>query len=52
MTMSMQGAIPITNWVSSHEPLGIWGNKFSTIGLVEQIATTQDTTDYLWYMTT
>ncbi|KAG0603309.1 hypothetical protein M758_10G083400 [Ceratodon purpureus] len=53
VTMGMQGPIPITNWVSSHEPLGPQlGNKFSAMGLVEQITTTQDTTDYLWYMTT
>jgi len=51
VTMSMQGATPITNWVSSQEPLGDWGYKFSINGLVEQISTTKDATDYLWYMT-
>ncbi|XP_024385672.1 beta-galactosidase 9 [Physcomitrium patens] len=49
--MTMQGAVPVTNWVSYHEPLGPWGSVFSTNGLLEQIATTKDTTDYLWYMT-
>lgn len=52
MTMGMQGAVPITNWVSSNEPLGAWGGTFSTNALVEQIASTKDTTDYMWYMTT
>lgn len=51
MIMTMQGAVPVTNWVSYHEPLGPWGSVFSTNGLLEQIATTKDTTDYLWYMT-
>ncbi|KAG0609916.1 hypothetical protein M758_7G023500 [Ceratodon purpureus] len=51
VTMGMQGAVPITNWESSNEPLGAWGNTFSTNALVEQIASTKDTTDYMWYMT-
>lgn len=51
MTMTMQSAIPVTNWVSYREPLEPWGSTFSTNELVEQIATTKDTTDYLWYTT-
>jgi hypothetical protein len=38
------------NWSWLHEQVGVWGSKaFSKPGLVEQISTTADSSDYLWY---
>eukprot|EP01018_Ginkgo_biloba_P021966 Gb_39827 [translate_table: standard] len=39
-----------TTWRWYYEPIGIWGNNsFKKTGLVEQINTTGDSSDYLWY---
>eukprot|EP00249_Psilotum_nudum_P004334 c17855_g1_i1 orf=2253-3881(+) len=39
-------------WDSYQEPIGVWGsNAFTVNGFLEQINTTRDTTDYLWYTT-
>ncbi|KAH9321651.1 hypothetical protein KI387_016290, partial [Taxus chinensis] len=53
------GAMKISNvetlgpeWSWLKEPIGIWGrDAFSKHGLVEQINTTGDSSDYLWYTT-
>ncbi|XP_038689515.1 beta-galactosidase 6-like isoform X2 [Tripterygium wilfordii] len=43
-------APPAWSWYK--EGVGIWGNNsFTKPGLVEQINTTKDTSDYLWYTT-
>uniref|UniRef100_A0A0C9RYA0 Beta-galactosidase n=1 Tax=Wollemia nobilis TaxID=56998 RepID=A0A0C9RYA0_9CONI len=40
------------NWSWLKEPIGTWGsNAFSKSTLLEQINTTGDSTDYLWYTT-
>ncbi|GLJ33374.1 hypothetical protein SUGI_0671390 [Cryptomeria japonica] len=39
-----------TNWKWYNEAIGIWGNNSLTnTGLLEQIFTTEDSSDYLWY---
>ncbi|KAH9288504.1 hypothetical protein KI387_032621, partial [Taxus chinensis] len=40
------------NWSWLQEPIGVWeSHGFSKFGLVEQIKTTSDSSDYLWYTT-
>lgn len=51
VTMGTQSSATITNWQSFKEPMGAWGGAFNSTGLVEQISTTRDSTDYLWYTT-
>lgn len=42
----------VPNWSWLHEQIGVSGsNAFSEPGLVEQIKTTADSSDYLWYRT-
>ncbi|KAJ7514717.1 hypothetical protein O6H91_23G056400 [Diphasiastrum complanatum] len=42
----------IQNWESYQEPVGLWDNKTIFVNsLLEQITTTLDTSDYLWYTT-
>lgn len=39
-----------SSWVWYKEQIGIWSNNsFTASGLLEQINTTKDTSDYLWY---
>lgn len=39
-------------WSWYKEEVGIWGNNsFTKPGLLEQINTTKDTSDFLWYST-
>lgn len=40
-------------WESHEEPVGAWaeGGVITTQSLLEQIKTTKDLTDYLWYVT-
>ncbi|MCO5561332.1 hypothetical protein L7F22_014953 [Adiantum nelumboides] len=39
-------------WESYNEPIGAWGSDaFTRVGLKDQMNTTRDTTDYLWYTT-
>jgi len=38
------------NWSWHREDVGIWGqDKFSARGLLEQLSTVLDKSDYLWY---
>ncbi|GLJ24400.1 hypothetical protein SUGI_0466010 [Cryptomeria japonica] len=40
------------HWETFKEKVGVWGNDvFTTNTLIDQINTTKDTTDYLWYTT-
>ncbi|KAM3358984.1 hypothetical protein P3S68_021917 [Capsicum galapagoense] len=40
----------MSGWTSVNEPVGISSdNTFKKVGLVEQINTTADKSDYLWY---
>ncbi|KAI5080533.1 hypothetical protein GOP47_0003716 [Adiantum capillus-veneris] len=39
-------------WETYKEPIGAWGsNAFTRVGLKDQMNTTRDTTDYMWYTT-
>lgn len=39
-------------WETHEEPIGSWGNNsFTATDFLDQINTTKDTTDYLWYST-
>ena len=41
-----------STWSWYNEKVGVWGsNAFMTSSLLEQINTTKDTSDFLWYTT-
>ncbi|KAL0353143.1 UNVERIFIED_CONTAM: Beta-galactosidase 6 [Sesamum angustifolium] len=45
-------SLPSSSWSWYKEHVGIWGNNsFEASGLLEQINTTKDTSDFLWYTT-
>lgn len=39
------------SWEAYFENGGSFDSSFTTVGLLEQINTTRDVSDYLWYMT-
>lgn len=47
-----QSSLASSAWDWYKEKVGIWGsNSFVASGLLEQINTTKDTSDFLWYTT-
>lgn len=50
--MRMTPAYRGFSWQSyNDEPASYEGSTFAVVGLLEQINTTRDVSDYLWYMT-
>lgn len=44
--------LSMTRWSWYKEKVGVWGNNaFTSSKLLEQINTTKDTSDFLWYTT-
>lgn len=44
--------LSFTRWSWYKEKVGVWGNNsFTASKLLEQINTTKDTSDFLWYTT-
>ncbi|XP_030528805.1 beta-galactosidase 6-like isoform X2 [Rhodamnia argentea] len=51
-TTARETSIAPASWSWYKEHVGIWGNNsFTSPGLLEQINTTKDTSDFLWYTT-
>ncbi|XP_024534038.1 beta-galactosidase 8 [Selaginella moellendorffii] len=49
--VSMSPSKSTLSWTSFDEPVGISGSSFKAKQLLEQMETTKDTSDYLWYTT-
>lgn len=48
----LESSLASSAWSWHKEKVGIWGNNsFEASRLLEQINTTKDTTDFLWYST-
>ncbi|CAI0407269.1 unnamed protein product [Linum tenue] len=51
-TSTHEVSLATSDWSWYQEYVGIWGtNSFTKSGLLEQINTTKDTSDFLWYST-
>ena len=51
-TVIRESSLESSEWSWYKETVGVWGNNsFVAPGLLEQINTTKDTSDYLWYTT-
>ncbi|KAL8460332.1 hypothetical protein ACS0TY_032031 [Phlomoides rotata] len=47
-----ESSLSASSWSWYKEKVGVWGNSsFEASGLLEQINTTKDTSDFLWYTT-
>lgn len=45
-----ESSLSSASWSWYEEKVGVWGNSsFEASGLLEQINTTKDTSDFLWY---
>ena len=51
-TITRKSSLASSAWDWYKERVGIWGsNSFTASGLLEQINTTKDASDFLWYTT-